>query len=70
MPGAVFLHDQPTYQGVQGEGIPADISGLTGAVSGSHLTFILWLAILGVIIPGLIIGGLKVGGFQFVFRSR
>ena len=70
MPGAVFLHDQPTYQGVQGEGIPADVSGLNTAWSGSHLTFVVWLAVLGVIFPALIMGGLKVGGFQFVFRSR
>ena len=70
MPGAVFLHDQPTYQGVQGEGIPSDVGGAISPWSGSHFTFIVWLAIIGVVLPGLIIGGLKVGGFQFVFRSR
>ena len=70
MPGAVFLHDQPTYQGVQGEGIPSDVHSLNTAWSGSHMSFILWLAIIGAVIPALIIGGLKVGGFQFVFRSR
>jgi hypothetical protein len=69
MPGAVFLHDMPTYQGVQGEGISSDITGI-GGYAGSHLTFIVWLAILGVLIPGLMMGGLKYGGFQFVFRSR
>jgi hypothetical protein len=69
MPGAVFLHDEPTYQGVQGEGIPRDIQGFQG-YAGSHMSFIVWLAILGVLVPGLIIGGLKYGGFQFVFRSR
>jgi hypothetical protein len=70
MPGAVFLHDQPTYQGVQGEGISSDITGLNTAWSGSHFSFVVWLAVIGVLVPALIIGGLKVGGFQFVFRSR
>jgi len=70
MPGAIFLHDQPTYQGVQGEGIPADVTGMIQTGPGSHLTFVVWLAIIGLVIPGMIIGGLKIGGFQFVFRSR
>jgi hypothetical protein len=70
MPGAVFLHDVPTYQGVEGEGMPSDVLNQAGTYTGSHMAFIVWLAILGLVIPGLILGGLKVGGFQFIFRTR
>ena len=70
MPGALFLHDVPSYQGTQAQGLPADAISPGTGVGGSHTSFIIWLAIIGVIIPGLIIGGLKYGGFQFVFRNR
>lgn len=36
----------------------------------THLSFIIWVALLGVLLPVLIIGGLQVGGFKFVFRGR
>lgn len=65
MPGAVFMHAQPSYQPTQGEGI--------GSVpqNGTDLwQFLLWYVVIGFLIPGLIYGGLRLGGFQFVFRSR
>lgn len=65
MPGAPFLHTQPSYQGVAGEGAPA-----TPAAAGDLFQFILWYVVIGFVIPALIYGGLRFGGFQFVFRSR
>lgn len=65
MPGAPFLHDTGTYQGVQGEGVRT----VAPAPSG-HWNFIVWLVLIGVVIPVLILGGLKIGGFSFVFRNR
>jgi hypothetical protein len=38
--------------------------------SGSHMAFIVWLLVIGVIVPVAIIGGLKVGGYSFVFKGR
>ena len=66
MPGVPFLHDQPTYQGVQGEGIRVNTQPQTA----SHTGFIVWLVVIGVLIPVAILGGLKVGGFTFVYRHR
>lgn len=69
MPGAMFLHDQPTYQGVPGQGMPdATAAGLPAGPSA--LGVIVWLAIIGVVVPAFILGGLKVAGLQFVFRAR
>jgi hypothetical protein len=66
MPGAPFMHSQPTFQDVAGEGIrPAAPDSV-----GSHLFFILWLIILGVVVPAAIFGGLRFAGFQFIFKSR
>lgn len=36
----------------------------------SNLSFVIWVALLGIVLPVLIIGGLQVGGFKFVFRGR
>ena len=36
----------------------------------SHMAFLFWLVVLGVVLPVAILGGLKVGGFSFVFRGR
>lgn len=66
MPGAPFLQMEPSYQGVTGEGAPTG----GGLPAGSHLKFLLWLVIIGVVIPAFILGGLRAGGFQFVFRKR
>jgi len=41
-----------------------------GVVSGSHMSFLLWLVVLGVIVPAFVLGGLSLGGFSFVFRHR
>lgn len=65
MPGAPFLHDTATYQGVQGEGIRVATPSMSG-----QWGFVLWLILLGVVVPVLLLGGLKVGGFSFVFRNR
>lgn len=65
MPGAVFIHAQPSFQPTQGQGVPSVPAG------GTDLwTFLLWYLIIGFAIPGLIYGSLRLGGFQFVFRSR
>lgn len=66
MPGAPMMHSVPTYQGVAGEGVPPAAPDAVG----SHLAFIVWLVILGVIVPAAILGGLRFWGFQFIFRSR
>lgn len=66
MPGVPFMHSQPTFQGVEGQGMPAAAPDAIG----SHLVFIFWLILLGVIVPAAIMGGLRMGGFQFIFKSR
>lgn len=69
MPGAMFMHDQPSYQGTPGQGVPDAVAA--GASAGpSSLSVIVWLAVIGVLIPALVFGGLRAGGFQFVFRGR
>lgn len=67
MPGAPFMSEAATYQGVQSEGVRPPAGG-TGAPS--HGSFVIWLIVLGVVVPAAVLGGLQVGGFQFVFRSR
>ena len=60
------MHSVPTFQDVGGEGIrPAAPDAV-----GSHLVFIVWLIVLGVIVPAAILGGLRFAGFQFIFKSR
>jgi hypothetical protein len=66
MPGAVFMHQQPSWQGVQGEGVPAPSPNAAGDL----WQFLLWYIVIGFVLPGLIYGGLRLGGLQFVFRSR
>ena len=44
--------------------------GGTLPATGSHLAFIAWVIVIGVVLPILILGGLKAGGFSFVFRGR
>lgn len=36
----------------------------------SHMAFLVWVVLLGVVLPVAILGGLKVGGFSFVFKGR
>lgn len=63
MAGAVPYYYDESMQSSQG----------VGAVSprqSTPMSFIVWLAIIGVVIPVLLLGGLKVGGFSFVFRNR
>lgn len=67
MPGAPFLYVGDSYQGNQGEGVPAAAGGGAGGLGWS---FWLWLVVIGVVIPGLILGSLRAGGFQFVFKRR
>lgn len=38
--------------------------------TGSHMAFIVWVVLLGLVLPAVILGGLKVSGFSFVFRGR
>ena len=71
MPGAPFLFNAASYQGVPLEGVNASMldNAQTNAAAGpTHTRFVIWLAIIGIILPVAIIGGLKVGGFQFVFK--
>jgi hypothetical protein len=68
MPGAMLFHDQPTYQGTQGQGVRQLAPSIS--VGGVNWSFALWLALLGVVIPALILHGLKLGSFSFVFRNR
>lgn len=67
MPGSPMMFTSDSYQGVQGEGIPAAAGG---AGAGINWTFWLWLVLIGVVVPGLVLGSLRAGGFQFVFRRR
>lgn len=66
MPGMPFLNQADSYQGVQGEGVPA----MSSTPSRASIAFFVWLIVIGVIIPVVILGGLKAGGFQFVYRRR
>lgn len=67
MPGAPFMHNQPSpYQQAEPGGVPA----ATPNAAGDFWQFLLWYIVIGFVIPGLIYGGLRFGGFQFVFRSR
>lgn len=68
MPGAPFIHDVPSYQGVQGQGVADRVN--TQPQTYSHTSFIVWLVVIGVLIPAAIVGGLRIGGFSFVFRHR
>ncbi len=69
MPGSPLLFVTDSYQGVQGEGVPAAAGG-AGAGAAFGWSFMLWLLIIGVVIPAFILGGLRAGGFQFVFKRR
>ena len=44
--------------------------GSTNNGAASHTSFIVWLALIGVVLPVAILGGLKMGGFSFVFKGR
>lgn len=66
MPGVPLLTVSDSYQGVQGEGVPASSAGAAGLGTG----FWVWLVVIGVLIPALVLGGLRAGGFQFVFKRR
>ena len=66
MPGVPLLTVSDSYQGVQGEGVPAASAGAAGLGTG----FWVWLIVIGVVIPALVLGGLRAGGFQFVFKRR
>lgn len=48
-----------------------DVPGVSSAAGGqSHLMFIVWVVILGIVLPAVILGGLNVGGWKFAFRGR
>lgn len=68
MPGTPLLFVTDSYQGVQGEGVPASSPG--APASGLGWSFWLWLIVIGVVIPVSILGGLRAGGYQFVFKRR
>ena len=68
MPGMPFLTQADTYQGVQGEGVPAAY-GAKGS-GGVGWSFFIWLVVIGVVLPVVVLGSLRAGGFQFVFRRR
>ncbi len=67
MPGSPFFAQQEVQQTV---GVPQGANGALQSGGGDHLTFIVWLIVLGLVVPVMILGGLRVGGFQFVFKSR
>jgi hypothetical protein len=68
MPGSPLLYVGDSYQGVQGEGVPASVGGAPSA--GFGWSFWVWMVVIGVVIPGFILGSLRAGGFQFVFKRR
>jgi len=51
-------------------GGPAMTSAQAHGSGPTHTSFLVWVAIIGVVLPILILGGLKMGGFSFVFRGR
>jgi hypothetical protein len=67
MPGTPLLYTSDSYQGVQGEGVPAPAGGSSAGLGWS---FWLWLVLIGVVIPVVILGSLRAGGFQFVYKRR
>lgn len=36
----------------------------------SHVSFVVWLVLIGIVLPVAILGGLRMGGFSFVFKGR
>jgi hypothetical protein len=40
------------------------------AGQGTHMAFIVWVILLGIVLPAAILGGLRLGGFSFVFKGR
>ncbi len=67
MPGSPIMFETASYQGVQGEGVPAAAGG---GPAGFGWSFWLWLLVIGVVVPVVILGGLRAGGFQFVYKRR
>jgi len=61
---------QPTFS-VAAPYSDYDVPGAINSGGGpSHMAFLIWLVLLGVVLPVAIIGGLNVGGFKFVFKGR
>jgi hypothetical protein len=50
-----------------GQALSARVATASGP---SHMSFLIWVAIIGIVLPAAILGGLKMGGFSFVFRGR
>lgn len=64
MPGQPTFSTAGSYSGY-------DVPGVTASHgTPQHLSFIVWVILLGVVLPAVIIGGLQVGGFKFVFKGR
>jgi len=64
---------QPTFSVAAPAGdyaSPGVSMGSTNNGAASHTSFIVWLALIGVVLPVAILGGLKMGGFSFVFKGR
>lgn len=66
MAGATIFANAPGYQARPVPGAAASPS----PGGGSHMSFIVWVILIGIVLPGIILGGLKVGGFKFVFKGR
>ena len=63
MPGQPTFSSAAAYSGY-------DVPGVKTDSSPSHMSFLIWLVLLGIVLPVAIIGGLNVGGFKFVFKGR
>jgi hypothetical protein len=66
MPGALYM-PQTTASGIPG---PAAAPAARSAASPSTGSFLVWLAIFGVVIPVVILGGLNAGRFRFVYVGK
>ncbi len=61
---------QPTFS-VAGSYSSTDVPGVsTTAGQPSHMAFIVWVVVLGVLLPAFILGGLNLGGWKFAFKGR
>lgn len=59
------------FDNADGYGGAAKLTASSPSAGGqSHMAFLVWVVILGVVLPVAILGGLRVGGFSFVFKGR
>jgi hypothetical protein len=64
MPGQPTFSSANSYSGYDVPGVAASNG------QGSHMAFIVWVVILGIVLPAVILGGLQVNGYKFLFRGR